>query len=82
MLSALRFNGRYSAKFSPFYLLYGRGVILPLDNILEPHQLYSGDDHDKITLQDSRPAFTYVRSNQKMQINVKHIGSLFIFPLV
>lgn len=65
MIPALRFNWCEATKFSSSYLLYGRGVILPLDNILKPHQLYSGDEHDEIAPQDQHRAFTVVRSNLK-----------------
>jgi len=63
MLAALRFNVSESTKFSPFYLVYGRDVILPLDNILKPRRLYYGDEHHEIALREQHRAFTLVRSN-------------------
>ena len=37
-LAAIRFNINESTNFSPFYLLYNRDVVLPLDNILKPRR--------------------------------------------
>ena len=65
MLAALRFNVSESTKFSPYYLLYGRDVILPLDNILKPRKLYYGDEHHEIALQEQHRAFTLIRNYQK-----------------
>lgn len=39
-LAAVRFSVSESTKFSPFYLLYTRDVVLPLDNILRPRRRY------------------------------------------
>ena len=38
-LAAIRFNVSASTKFSPFFLLYNRDVVLPLDNILKPRRI-------------------------------------------
>ena len=43
MLAAVRFHVSETTKFSPYYLLYNRDVILPLDNILRPRRIYYGD---------------------------------------
>ena len=37
-LAAIRFNISESSKFSPFFLLYNRNVVLPIDNILQPRR--------------------------------------------
>ena len=65
MLAAIRFHVSESTNFSPFYLLYNREVILPLDNILRPRRLYYGDEHHDIALQEMHRSFTLVRSNLK-----------------
>ena len=36
VLAAICFNVSESSKFSPFFLLYNRDVVLPIDNILKP----------------------------------------------
>ncbi|OOZ03087.1 hypothetical protein BOW22_11585, partial [Solemya velum gill symbiont] len=39
-VAALRFNINQSTKFSPFFLVYNRDVVLPLDNLLRPRRKY------------------------------------------
>ena len=39
-LAAIRFNHNDSSKFSPFFLMYNRDVVLPIDNILKPRRKY------------------------------------------
>ena len=65
MLAAVRFHVSETTKFSPYYLLYNRDVILPLDNILRPRRIYYGDEHHEIALQEMHRCFTLVRSNIK-----------------
>lgn len=65
MLAAIRFHVSESTNFSPYYLLYNRDVVLPLDNILRPRRLYYGDEHHAIALQEMHRTFTLVRSNLK-----------------
>ena len=62
-LAALRFNVSESSKFSPFYLLYNRDVVLPVDNLLKPRRKYHGEELHKITLQEQHKAFVTVRNN-------------------
>ena len=62
-LAAIRFNVSESSKFSPFYLLYNRDVVLPIDNILKPRRKYVGEDYHQNALQEQHKAFVTVRSN-------------------
>ena len=62
-LAAIRLNVSESSKFSPFYLLYNRDVVLPIDNILKPRRKYVGEDYHQIALQEQHKAFVTVRSN-------------------
>ena len=39
-LAAIRLNVSESSRFSPFFLLYNRDVVLPIDNILKPRRKY------------------------------------------
>ena len=64
-LAAIRFNVSESSKFSPFYLLYNRDVVLPIDNLLKPRRKYHGEEAHKITLQEQHKAFVTVRNNLK-----------------
>ena len=64
-LAAIRFNVSESSKFSPFYLLYNRDVVLPVDNILKPRRKYLGEDDHQIALQEQHKAFVHVRNHLK-----------------
>ena len=62
-LAAIRFNVSESSKYSPFYLLYNRDVVLPVDNLLKPRRKYHGEEEHKITLQEQHKVFLTVRNN-------------------
>lgn len=47
-LAAIRLNISESSKFSPFYLLYNRDAVLPVDNVMKPHRKYVGEDMHKL----------------------------------
>lgn len=64
-LAAIRFNVSESSKFSPFYLLYNRDVVLPVDNLLKPRRKYQGEETHKIALQEQHKSFVIVRNNLK-----------------
>ena len=64
-LAAIRFNISESSKFSPFYLLYNRDVVLPVDNILKPRRKYLGEDYHQIALQEQHKSFVHVRNHLK-----------------
>ena len=63
MFVAIRFHPSEFTKFSLFYLLYSREVILPLDNLLKPRRKYQGEDYHEIVLQEKHRAFTSEREN-------------------
>ena len=48
VLAAVRFSMNETTKFSLYYLVYGRDVVLPLDNLLRPRRKYLGEDHHRI----------------------------------
>ena len=51
-LAAIMFKVSESSKCSPFFLLYNRDVILPVDNILKPRKKYVGEEMHQIALQE------------------------------
>ena len=59
-LAAVRFHVNMSSKFSPFFLLSNRYVVLPLETILKPKKRYVGEDMHKIALQQQYKSFTLV----------------------
>ena len=52
VLAVIRFHVNETTKFLPYYLLYNRNIILPLDNILRPRRIHYGDEHHEIVLQE------------------------------
>lgn len=64
-LAAIRMNVGVDSKFSPFFLLYNRDVVLPIDNLLKPRRKYLGEDLHQIALQEQHKAFVTVRKNLK-----------------
>ena len=67
MLAAIRFHVSEITKFSPYYLLYNRDVILPLDNILRPRRIYYGDEYHQIL--EMHRSFTLFSNNKKSKEN-------------
>ena len=67
VLAAIRFNVSEATEYSPYYLLYGRDVVLPVDNLLRPRQKYQGEDMHKISLQEQHKAFMLVNKRLRKQ---------------
>ena len=44
-LAAVGFSMCETTKFSPYYMLFWRDVVLPVDNFLKPRRKYMGEDH-------------------------------------
>ncbi|MCG8033371.1 MAG: DDE-type integrase/transposase/recombinase [Candidatus Thiodiazotropha taylori] len=64
-LAAIRFNVSESSKFSPFFLLYNRDVVLPLDHLLKPRRKYVGEDAHQIALEQQHKSFVLVHKHLK-----------------
>jgi len=65
MLAAVRFHVNDSTHFSPFFLLYNRDPVLPLDTILKPRRKYNGEEFHKIDLQHQHKSFLLVHKHLK-----------------
>ena len=65
VLAAVRFNNNESTKYSPYFLLYTRDVVLPIDNLLRPRRKYLGEDHHEIALERQHQAFVEVHRRMK-----------------
>ena len=78
-LAAIRFNVSESSKFSPFYLLYNRDVVLPVDNLLKPRRKYLSEDFHQMALQEQHKSFVHVRNHlekaKKRQAKYANKGS-------
>jgi len=64
-LAAIRFSKNESTQFSPFYLLYNRDPVLPIDNLLKPRRKYAGESPHQILLEQQHKSFTIVHRNLK-----------------
>ena len=67
VLAAIRFNVSETTDYTPFYLLYSRDVVLPIDNLLRPRTKYQGEDMHQISLQEQHKAFMLVHGRLKKQ---------------
>jgi hypothetical protein len=71
-LAAVRFSVSESTGQSPYFLLYNRDAVLPLDNILKPRRKYMGEEAHMIALQQQHLSFTTVhnrlRKSKKRQL--------------
>ena len=63
MLAAIRVSNNETTKFSPFYLLYSREAVLPVDNILQPRNIYYGNQFHEMAIEAQHKAFVRMRRN-------------------
>ena len=63
ILSAYRTAKNESTKFSPFYVLYGRDPVLPVDTLLAPKYRYQGEEYVPTMLENLHGAHHLVRHN-------------------
>ena len=59
-LAAMRFCTSETSKHTPFFLLFNRDPILPIDNLLKPRRKYHGEDYHKIILEEQHKSFKKV----------------------
>ena len=70
MSAVVQFHVSEMSKFSLYYLINERDVILPLDNIVKRLRIYYCDEHNEISLQGMRRCFALVRNNKKSRKTV------------
>ena len=63
ILSAYRTAKNETTKYSPFYIMYGRDPILPLDTLLSPKYRYHGDEYVPTMLENLHSAYHHVQHN-------------------
>ena len=67
VLTAIRFNVSEATEYTPYYLLYGRDVVLPIDNLLRPRLKYQGEDLHQIAMQEQHKTFMLVHGGLRKQ---------------
>ena len=76
VLSAIRVSVSETTGRSPFYLLYARDPVLPLDNILRPRRKYMGEDLHKVIMENQHKTFTQVhRQIQKSRAKGRRLAN-------
>ena len=66
-LAAMRFSYSDSTGESPFFLLYGREVVLPIDALLQPRRKYYGEETHRILMEIQHEAFLRAHRRLKKQ---------------
>ena len=64
-LAAIRFNISVSSKFLPFFFVYNRDVVLPVDNLMKPCRKNQWEELHQIALQEQHKSFTVIRKHLK-----------------
>lgn len=54
-----------NAEEKPYFLLYNRDPVLPINNILKPKRKYSDEEDHKITLQEQHKLVVLVHKHLK-----------------
>ena len=62
-VAAINMSVHESSKFSPFFLLYNRDPILPIDSILKSRERYTGDEVHKLALEKQHESFMLVHKH-------------------
>ena len=70
VLLAINTHVSMTTGMSPFFLLYNREPLLPLDNLLKPRRKYEGEEYYKIALEQQHKAFIeLIRNTKKSRFN-------------
>ena len=61
-LAAVRFTMCETTKFSPYYILFGSDVFLPVNNLLKTRRKYMGEDHHHLLIEQQHKIFVKARN--------------------
>ena len=50
-----------AVRFSPYYMLFARYVVLPVDNLLKPRWKYMGEEHHRLIIEQQHKTFVRAR---------------------
>ena len=73
-LGAYRMSKNESTKYSPYFVMYGRDPVLPVDTLLQPRHRYTGEEYVPAMFEHLHNAYAQVASN--MQQAREHNKSL------
>ena len=68
-LAAVRFSVSEPTKHSPFFLVYNRDPVLPVDNILKPRRKYVGEEPHQIALENMHFSFLTIHKRLRKAQN-------------
>ena len=66
--AAYNFMLNENSRESPFFLMFARDSILPLNTLLQPKVQYMGNNNNMISLEAMKSIFKLVAVNLKMQV--------------
>ena len=64
--AAYNFMPNEHSKESPFFLMFGRDPVLPLNTLLEPKIRYMGNDNNVLSLEAMKNMFEIAATNLKL----------------
>lgn len=64
-LAALRFTINETSRFSPYYMLFGRDVVLSVDDLVKLHKKYMGEDQHQLFIEKQPKLFVQARRRIK-----------------
>ena len=72
-LFAIRTSVHTSARYTPFFMVYGRDPKLPLDTLFQPKFKYNGEEYIGIMMERLHKAFLHVKGHLR-EAHAKNAG--------